>query len=218
MIAFCDYHFHHKHLIINNVKNRRLVERYCHLKKKQGLLMLITLPEDFSDEVMAHFGIVPGSFNGGYVYSISELLGIYKCETVFLLHFSSDSLLIRNNEWISTAISLMNSNEDYFVANPTWNLKFQEAENESFGQTADFYTGYGFSDQCYLIRKTDFDQQIYNEKNVLSERYPKYGGELFEKRVDAYMRNHHKFRLTHKRPRIYQQIFHPAGQTKDLQE
>ena len=86
---------------------------------------------------------------------------------------------------------LMNNNEDYFVANPTWNLKFQEAENESFGQTADFYTGYGFSDQCYLIREDRFRSTDIQRKNVLSERYPKYGGELFEKRVDAYMRNHH---------------------------
>jgi hypothetical protein len=49
----------------------------------------------------------------------------------------------------------------------------------------------------YLVRTSDFKERIYNENNSLSERYPKYGGELFEKRVDAYMRNHDKYRITH---------------------
>ena len=39
---------------------------------------------------------------------------------------------------------------------------------------------------------------IFNEQHPDSERYPVYGGELFEKRVDAYMRNHKLLRITSK--------------------
>jgi hypothetical protein len=62
----------------------------------------------------------------------------------------------------------------------------------------DFYIGFGFSDQCYLIKTSDFKKSIYNEINTNSERYPKYGGELFEKRIDSYMRNNNLYRITSK--------------------
>jgi hypothetical protein len=40
---------------------------------------------------------------------------------------------------------------------------------------------------------------MYNERHIDSERYPRYGGELFEKRVDAFMRNHNFMRITSKK-------------------
>jgi hypothetical protein len=59
-----------------------------------------------------------------------------------------------------------------------------------------FYIGYGFPDQCYLVRTNDFRQQIYSYTHPASERYPKYGEELFEKRVDSFMRTKERYRLT----------------------
>ena len=41
-----------------------------------------------------------------------------------------------------------------------------------------------------LGKHHDFKAPIYNEANPVSERYPKYGGETFEKRVDSWIRNH----------------------------
>ncbi|MNY60581.1 hypothetical protein D3C86_1971540 [compost metagenome] len=61
-----------------------------------------------------------------------------------------------------------------------------------------FYIGFGFTDQCYLIKRDIYIGKIYNEYNIESDRYPKYGGELFEKRVDSYMRNNNLHRIIHK--------------------
>lgn len=36
---------------------------------------------------------------------------------------------------------------------------------------------------------------IYNFTHSDSERYPKYGGELFEKKCDAFMRTNNKYRI-----------------------
>ena len=66
-------------------------------------------------------------------------------------------------------------------------------------EVQDFYLGYGFSDQCYLLGMDVFKKQIYGEKNPESERYPSYGGEYLEKRIDAYMRNHKLLRITSKK-------------------
>jgi hypothetical protein len=119
------------------------------------------------------------------------------CETEYLLHYSSDSFIEESDvNWIEKAICVFEKRNDIMVANPTWNFSYEEVKNESLNETEDFYIGYGFSDQCFLIRTSDFKKQIYNETHVDSNRYPRYGGELFEKRVDSFMRNHNKLRLT----------------------
>ena len=65
-------------------------------------------------------------------------------------------------------------------------------------ETGDFYIGRGFSDQCYLVRTEEFRRRIYNESHPASARYPCYGGELFEKRVDSWVRNHGHLLATYK--------------------
>ncbi len=199
MIANCNFNFTKKHVIINNVKNRILVEKLCEQKIKEGIIDNYFVVDDYESEVLNHFDLTIDSFKGGYCYSSAELVGIYICETEYLLHFSSDSFPVNNKvTWIDSALDIMNLNPHILVANPTWNNKFEEAKIESFDEINDFYVGYGFSDQVYLIRKTDFFKRIYHEKNSASDRYPKYGGELFEKRVDSFMRNNEKLRITHK--------------------
>ncbi|KAA6316250.1 hypothetical protein EZS27_033413 [termite gut metagenome] len=81
--------------------------------------------------------------------------------------------------------------------NPTWNHCFNGAKKESIGEkTGNFYIGYGFSDQCYLVRTADFKAKIYDYSHPISKRYPKYGGELFEKRIDSFMRSKGRLHLT----------------------
>jgi hypothetical protein len=134
----------------------------------------------------------------GYYYSNHELVGIYLCDTDYLLYFTGDTWLDKKIDWIEPALTEMEKNENYKVANPVWNRKYDEAKKEATSEIEDFYVGFGFSDQCFLVRTKDFKAQIYNEANPLSERYPKYGGETFEKRVDSWMRNHNYLRLTFK--------------------
>ena len=199
MISANNYNFAKRQIIINNVKHRSTVEKYCEQKIREGVIDCYFAVEDFETEILNYFEISRESFKGGYYYSIAELLGIYKCETEYLLHFSGDSYLKKTNQnWVSDAVTIMENNHSVFVANPTWNDKFEEVKKEAIDETDKFHIGYGFSDQSYLIRTDDFKRKIYNENNIVSERYPKYGGELFEKRVDAFMRNNEKFRITHK--------------------
>lgn len=199
IISRCNYNFKKKILFINNVKDVNLVKGFADKKIEEGVLDRYYVVDDFSNETLNYFDIKKESFNGGYYYSISELVSIYLCETDYLLHFSSDSYLEESQiNWIDEAIGIFQEREDIIVANPTWNFAYGEAKKESISEIGNFYLGYGFSDQCYLIRTEVFKKKIYNERNSESERYPKYGGELFEKRVDSYMRNHKKYRITSK--------------------
>ena len=198
MIEFNQYPFKEKILYINNVNDVNEVKRSADKLVERGVLSSYVVVEEFAKKALDHFQINIDSFKGGYYYSISELVSIYLCKTNYLLHFSSDSILEKPFNWIDTSIVKLNDDERIKVANPTWNWNYLEAKQESFKEEELFYLGHGFSDQCYLIRTKDFNKPIYNEKHPFSERYPNYGGELFEKRVDAWMRNNNFYRITYK--------------------
>lgn len=203
MIERCGTEFDNRQLIINNVENRELVEKFAKKKVVDGVIDVYYFAEDFADDALKSLGLFREDFNGGgYLYSISELVGIYKCKTEYLLHFSSDAFPAKNwkkSEWIEKAIGKMQTNEKYVIANPTWNFRYKDMkkECEQFGFTGDFGISQGCSDQCYLIKISEFKKQIYKYKHPASERYPKYGGELFEKRVDSYLRCTNHFRLNY---------------------
>lgn len=202
MIARCGIDFDFRQLIINNVKNRQLVEAYAQKKVDEGIIDAYYFAEDTETVVLDFFDTPKESFGKGFVYSISELTGIYKCTTDYLLHFSSDAYPARNakkSNWILDAVRLMEQNPRYIVATLHWNYLFLDAKAESYGEDGMFWIAQGISDQCYLIPTNFFKQKIYNEKHPFSNRYPKYGGELFEKRVDSFLRNNEYYRLIHKK-------------------
>ncbi len=193
----CGHTFQEKTVFINNVSNPAKVKRQADKLIRAGLLDRWIHVEDYAANILDFFQLEKPDFNGGYYYSIAELAGIYFCNTPFLLHFSSDSIPdSSDHNWIPAAMQLMDTRKDILVANATWDYRYEHAAEESFTSLDGFYLGYGFSDQCYLIRTADFRQPIYSEQHALSARYPIYGGELFEKRVDSYMRNHQLFRIT----------------------
>ncbi|KQL38027.1 hypothetical protein AN960_13770 [Bacillus sp. FJAT-25509] len=198
MIEYNQFQFKEKILYINNVQDVREVSRHADKLIARNVLSSYVIVDDFSKEALNYFDVTKESFKGGYYYSISELVSIYLCNTEYLLHFSSDSILEKPFNWIDLSLLKLQVDERIKVANPVWNGNIFEAKQESIDEDENFYIGYGFSDQCYLIRTNDFKNKIYNEKNPISERYPIYGGELFEKRVDAWMRNNHFKRITFK--------------------
>ena len=192
------YPFSTRRVIINNVTNRKRVEAAATAAIEVGTLDEYLFAEDPADAALAFFDIDKASFGRGYVYSICELVRLYASKADYLLHFASDSYPKRRHGWIAEAIGLMQSRDDLVTANLCWHGRHDQAEAESFDALGDFLIGFGFSDQCYLAKLAVFRSRIFGEHNPTSERYPDYAGELFEKRVDAYMRNHDAKRLTHR--------------------
>lgn len=207
IIKNCRYPFDERILYVNNVNDRAKVSRAAEKYLKDGTLTGVVFVEDLADKVLAGLGIEKESFKGGYYYSIQELTGIYNCRTKYLLHFTADSIITNKEDWIGPAIEVMGKDPAAFTANPNWNIKTNEARDIAVSEDAQFYRGFLFSDQCYLIRADDFKKPIYGETNPASSIYPKYGGELFEKRVDSYMRNHGLYRLTSKKAYYRHQNF-----------
>ena len=164
---------------------------------------------EHAQEALDFFQLSKEKLGKGYYYSIAELVSIYLTKTKYLLHFSSDAIPEKNIafNWLQQGIHLLETNSEVKVFNLTWNHRFHEAKNESLSEDDQFFYGYGFSDQMYLVRTADFKVPIYEEINDASERYPKYGGELFEKRVDSWMRNYGNIRATSKQASYLHQNF-----------
>jgi hypothetical protein len=197
MVARNCFPFAERVLYINNVRHVAPVAQAAEELMRAGVITSYIVVEDHARQALEFFGIDRDSFRGGYYYSIQELVGIYLCRTQYLVHFSGASILEGPLPWIEPAVVRLRTNPAYKVANPCWNGSYAEARDEAHAEDQDFFVGQGFSDQCYLIPVADFRARIYHERHPASERYPSYGGELFEKRVDAWMRSHGWLRLTY---------------------
>ena len=199
-IANCNHTFDRRVVIINKVTDRPAVAAIAEEFKKNGIIDEYYFAEDHIRDALAHFDIAEESFRGGYYYSTCQLVGLYMSQTDYILHFTTDSTVATKapTDWIAESIALMESDPRYACSTPVWNGSLEGARNEAVLDLGDWYAGYGFSDNCYLIPTKLFKQRIYGEYNQASERYPGYAGACFERRVDSYMRNHDLMRLMYK--------------------
>ena len=125
------------------------------------------------------------------------------------MHLSGDSIVTSQTRknWLAEGISTLDSNPQVKVFNLIWNKKYKEAKKESEFEDQDNFYGNGFSDQMYLIRTEDFRDCIYEHYHPDAERYPTYGGDLFEKRVYSWLRHHNYIRATYKHGSYLHQNF-----------
>ncbi len=191
--------FSEKILMINNVTHPAVVCRQADRAVAQGWISKFILVEEHAVEALDFFAISRESLGIGYSYSIAELVGIFLCRSDFLLHYAGDCIPAATYDWVSRAVQLMSQDSRVKVCNLDWEKHHCMAKKGAAEETGDFHIeAGGFSDQCYLVRTEEFRQRIYNESHPASARYPKYGGELFEKRVDSWMQNHGHLRATYK--------------------
>lgn len=209
MIDRCHYPFEEKVLYINNVKDIGAVARAAdQLVANQTITKYIDVSQ-YAKKAMDFFNLSKENLGIGYYYSIAELVSIYLTKTQYLLHFSGDSIVApqTNKDWLTAGIKTLESNPQVKVFNLTWNKNYEEVANESNSCDQDNFYGNGFSDQMYLIRTVDFRQSIYDHYHPDAERYPSYGGELFEKKVYSWLRQHNYLRATYKHGSYIHQNF-----------
>ena len=192
------YPFAARVLLINNVSDYGTVCHWAQRAVANGSLTECVVVEEQAPQALESLGLTREALGAGYVYSSAELVGIHRCRTEFLLHFAGDAIPAAPCEWIPAALALFAQDSRVKVANLAWGEGAVEARAEASEEMPDWYLGPGFSDQCYLVRAADFRAPIYSESHPDSQRYPRYAGELFEKRLDAWLRNHDYLRATYK--------------------
>ena len=200
MINRCYHHFDEKILYVNNVKDYKKVESSIRPLIDEGILSKYIIVAEYVDEALRHFSLSPEKLGKGYYYSIAELVSIYLTQTKYLLHFSGDSIVSpwASRNWLNAGIAALEKNQQIKIFTLTWNYRYKEAKKDSQYCDRENVYGHNFSDQMYLIKTEDFKNPIYNEYHPESEVCPSYGGELFEKRVYSWMRQHNYLRAAYR--------------------
>jgi len=198
LINACNYEFDKKIVLINNVNDPSKVLKAADNLVKKGVITEYINVEEHAKKALEHFELSKESLTSGYYYSIAELVSLYLSKTKFLLHFSGDTLIDKSTSknWLEIGIRALEKNPQIKVVNLGWDKKGIKMREEMVEETPEYWNSIGFSDQMYLVRTEDFRGKIYNHHHPYSDRYPKYGGELFEKRVDSWLRVNNFYRAT----------------------
>lgn len=192
IIKQCNFDFFERGLIINNVKDRALVEQYAQEAVKKGIIDVYYFSEDHSATILSKLSIKRSSFRldfyDGYYYSIGPLTAAYQAKGKYLLYFTGDCLMEPHSKpWIGESIARMEADKQIFVASARGADTEPEVQFHAIGEDDSYIYTNGFSDQCFLVETSRLQGDIYNFYHYYTERYPLYGGELFEKRVNSYM-------------------------------
>lgn len=182
-------------LIINNVSDLDGVKKAAEAKIVEGVITRYIVAAD----ILSFFQLQRSDFNEWQYYNaLGPLSAIYHCQSDYLLYLTGDVYLKRPVDWIGKAIERMEKNSSVKVANLTWNGNYGEAEKESYQRTWNFFVAKeGFSDQMFLVRRSDFCAPIFGEIRQDASHYPR--GDVFEKRVFSYMKNRGWERITFRR-------------------
>jgi hypothetical protein len=195
-----QYPFKEKLVIINNVEKQTIKPMVKAIEHaiKRGAFTNYYFVEDYEKETLNALNLRRDEIGIGYVYSITEWVGLHLCKTKYMLHYMGDCISATNHDWITPSLNLLENYPEVTSTTQVWDHKYHEPKLESQYEIGDFYISNGFSDQCFIVRREEFYADIYRERYPDDIRYPAYGGDLFERRVYAWMRNHNKLRGIYK--------------------
>jgi hypothetical protein len=142
-------------------------------------------------------------------YSDCSLVAVTLEGSPWLLYWDPDIYLEQPRDWITPSLDRMDSDRRLMVANPLWEDPTLEATTQELD--GDFAIGQGFSDQVYLVRREEFAAPIYSQRCIARYRYPVSAVcDVFEARVDSWMRHHGRLRLTYL-PARYRHLVRAQG-------
>lgn len=138
--------------------------------------------DQHDEETLEHFNLKYGDFDGGYNYSIAELVCLYLADGFDYLCWVQGDCLPERGDWVTKGIEILENDYNISVISPG-------SEVNTWGEIDQF-----FSDQSFLVRVKEFRKQIYNYDEPELPQYPPHGGQSFERRAARYLRNNGKGR------------------------
>ena len=131
----------------------------------------------------------------GYDYSIHHFTTFFHTASDYVFYIGDDCpIQYIDHNFIPRSIALMEKNQSVICTQPSWDKDSSGAIGEKVYEMDDFYIELGFTDQIYLGNMRYFKAHIYSLNHPASDRYPPYGANGFERRVDSYMQTHQRYR------------------------
>lgn len=196
------FNFKNRLLVINNVKNLSCVKEVASYFVEKGILTEIVVAREIEEDLLNFFCLKKEDFISSdgvvhewvYYNALGPLSAIYLAKSPYLLYHTGDVWLEKPVSWVEKSIAMMENDSKIQVANLIWNGNLEEVKRESYKKTWNFFFAKeGFSDQQFLVRKDVFCKPIYSDIRSDSHHYPR--GDVFEKRVFSFLKNHGYERL-----------------------
>lgn len=208
-----QFSFARKVALLNNIADVAEAESLAQRLVDAGELDAYHRVSERLPEALGLTGLTERSLGRLIHYSDCSLVAVTLQGAPWLLYWDPDIFLEEPIDWITPTVARMDVDPRLMVGNPLWEDPTLESSTLEFD--GDFAIGQGFSDQVYLVRREEFAAPIYLERCIAAYRYPVSAvSDVFEARVDAWMRHHRRLRSTY----IPARYRHPVRATGSAKE
>jgi len=197
-----------KILVVNNISNKDVFLEKIQKNEKAKLLNVVFV-DLFKEEAKKFFNININESTLGYFYTIQYFVLLLKCNNPFLFNVSTDCTLNFEKDFLYDSIDELKKNERAIATTIPWctnvncglgeeerTFKMIEEEEKHLDK---FYYSVFFSDQVFLSDVEKMKKINFNTNHPLSNFFPIYGGNCFEKRVCSHFLTEKNFRLVYKK-------------------
>lgn len=188
--------FRHVTLLLNNIDQPDEAKRMAQQLLASREITQFFFVEDHLDQALDKTGLTRPQLGKLPFYSDWALVALTVPGSDWMVHWDADVHLDEPADWITPSLQLIARDPSVAIANPCW--KQANLRREARSRDGDFALGYGFTDQVFLLRRSEFAQPIYRFWLPISMRFPlSHIGAYFEQWVDAYLRVRRRLRATY---------------------
>lgn len=188
--------FRHVTVLLNNIADPAAAEALVQELLRTGEITQWFSVADHLDTALQRTGLTRRRLGKLPFYSDWALVALTVPGSDWIVHWDADVQLQNPVDWITPSLELMFRKNSVATANPCW--KNGDVSREERGRDGNFVISYGFTDQVFLLRRSEFARPIYHHWVPISMRYPvSHVGPYFEQWVDAYMRVNRRERATY---------------------
>jgi hypothetical protein len=195
LVAGHRYPFARRVALINNVEDRAHAGKMAQSLREAGGITEFHFVSDLLESTLRAAGLARKDIEPNVHYTDCSLVAMFLPGSDYVVYSDADVRLLQAYDWITPSLALMKTDARIAAANAQWPQPTLAAEAREYA--GEFGIGYGFSDQLYLVRRSEFARPIYQFRAPISLRYPMAErGRIFEQMVDSYMRVKRRMRAT----------------------
>lgn len=198
------FRFARRTVLVNNVDDLADALARARAARDRGEVDHVAVVEEHLDAALAGARMTRADLGRIPHYTDCSLVAAFLGGPEHLLYWDADVRLRAPADWITPALELLAGDPRVAVANPAWTADAAAVEAQTLEHRGPWALGQGFSDQVFLARRAELqDPAVYGTRCVAMLRFPMaHVAQVFEARVDAWMRHHDRLRATYV-PAVY---------------
>jgi hypothetical protein len=185
-------------VLINNVDDRAHAASLADALVASGEISGYRFVADAIDDALAVTGLTHQALRTyPYFLDYGLVMGITGSRP-HVLGWDAETFLEQPADWLTPALGLLAKDPSVFSAAPRWPVRGRDSlPAETVRSRGPWAFNYGFSDQVFLVRRSDLASPIY--RDIVPAAYARHANHprTFEARLEAHQRAQHRFRATH---------------------